>query len=553
MNIIGVLIIGLLMQQPRLGSLEGTVLQAGTAQPVPRAVVELIGTNKEPPIVMATAADGKFEFRNLPPGRYRLNVSRNGYLDGKPANITIEAGEAVKDIRLSIVATGAISGRVYDGNGEPLANVPVQAFKYSYSAGQPSLTGITTDTTNDRGEYRLFWLPPGQYFIGANPRGVSGSVFLVTHNEGDQRSVRIDAGGTIQGNSRSTAEKLGEADAPVYYPGVADPAAATPVALRSAADITGVDFTLTRVRTRGVRGIVIDGATGQPARNAAVVLVPRTASIAGPARALPSYDGTFNLQNVLPGSYYAFATLRSNNPDTGFVTTSGGRVPVEVGATDVNGLTIVLSVVRQLAGEVLVEGLRDRGNDYHHPVVIMKSQIPVPAFRDMFASFRNEEQFTIDNLIEGDYQVELTDMPVGAYVKSMRFGGIDVLNDSLRFDSRSTDRLQIVLSMNAGSIAGTVADKSRKPVANARVAIVPPAAYRQRADLYRSATTDDTGRFQLQGIPPGDYSLFAWEDIEDGLWRDPDFIQRNEAAGKPVHLGESSHENVDLTAIPFAF
>src|SRR5690242_3435122 len=85
---------------------------------------------------------------------------------------------------------------------------------------------------------------------------------------------------------------------------------------------------------------------------------------------------------------------------------------------------------------------------------------------------------------------------------------------------------------------GTVVDRNGQPVTNAPVAIVPPAAQRLREDLYRSTMTDDGGRFRLQGIPPGDYSVFAWEDIEDGLWRDPDSMQQNEGAGKHVHINE---------------
>src|SRR5262245_16270901 len=111
MNIVGFLIIGLLLQQPRLGSIEGVVAQMGNAQPIARAVVELSGGNQgQQPIAMATAADGKFEFRNLPAGRYRLTVSRNGYLDsaygkrgpnGTATPLTLEAGQTLKEIRLT--------------------------------------------------------------------------------------------------------------------------------------------------------------------------------------------------------------------------------------------------------------------------------------------------------------------------------------------------------------------------------------------------------------------------------------------------------------------
>jgi hypothetical protein len=86
-----------------------------------------------------------------------------------------------------------------------------------------------------------------------------------------------------------------------------------------------------------------------------------------------------------------------------------------------------------------------------------------------------------------------------------------------------------------------------------RTTLVPDAARRQRADLYQSTSSDDSGRFQFRGIAPGDYSLFAWEDIENRLWQDPEFIRRHEASGKPVGILENGRETIETVAIPFAF
>src|SRR5262245_17537275 len=137
MTILGFLIIALLTQQPRSASLEGIVLRAGTNEPIAKAVVELSGSGSQRTAV-ATGPDGKFEFRNVAPGSYRVAVSRAGFLNsvygqrgpnGTGSALKLEAGGMLKDIRLTMVATGAISGRVTDNSGEPLANVPVRAFK----------------------------------------------------------------------------------------------------------------------------------------------------------------------------------------------------------------------------------------------------------------------------------------------------------------------------------------------------------------------------------------------------------------------------------------
>jgi hypothetical protein len=341
---------------------------------------------------------------------------------------------------------------------------------------------------------------------------------------------------------------------PVYYPGTADPQAAAPVEVRPGTDLGGVDFTLARVAMRKVRGIVVDGTPGQPATSAAVMLVPRNASVTGPLPGRPSSDGTFEIPGVLPGSYFLAATARVNAGGNG-IRIMGGGIPVEIGGSDLDRLALVLLPAADIAGRVTVEGLRDTAADDLHPTVTLKSDLAgIPGrLPQMYAQFSDGKQFVVNDVFEGDYQVQLTGLPPGTYAKSIRFGSVDVLNGGLRIDPRARDRLEIILGANSGVLDGIVVNKNREPIANAPVALVPDAAHRQRADLYRSTSTDEFGHFRLQGIPPGDFALFAWEDIEDGLWRDPEFIQRNEASGKSVRIVEGGRENIEITAIPFAF
>ena len=141
--------------------------------------------------------------------------------------------------------------------------------------------------------------------------------------------------------------------------------------------------------------------------------------------------------------------------------------------------------------------------------------------------------------------------PIGSiFVRSIRFGNVDVLNDGLRLASNTPDqRLQIVLAAG-GKLAGLVANERNEPMANVKVALVPDFAYRQRDDLYRSAVTDASGNFKMQAIPPGDYRVFAWEDIADGGWQDADILRNVEGRGKPVRITQSGQTAVELVAIP---
>src|SRR5262249_36777038 len=151
-----------------------------------------------------------------------------------------------------------------------------------------------------------------------------------------------------------------------------------------------------------------------------------------------------------------------------------------------------MSPTLDMAGGITIEG-RLNTSDNTHPIVFLKSQTPNLrlAFSEMFASFQRSDRFTINDVIEGDYHVQLNDLPKDTYVKSIRSGATDVLNGLLHVDPRSNDRLEIVLGANAATVDGVVVNKNGQPVPKAPVALVPDVAHRERADLYRSALTDE--------------------------------------------------------------
>src|SRR5262249_3720762 len=150
-----------------------------------------------------------------------------------------------------------------------------------------------------------------------------------------------------------------------------------------------------------------------------------------------------------------------------------------------------------IAGEMIFDGVRD-ASDARHPIVSLHNELTGNVSGNMsefFADFSGDRAFVMHDLIDAEYRVSLTDMPAGAYLKSIRFGGTDVANDGLHVEPGSNGRIQIVLGANPGTLDGTVVIRSGDVVANAAVALVPDSAHRQRMDLYKSATTDELGRF----------------------------------------------------------
>jgi hypothetical protein len=114
--------------------------------------------------------------------------------------------------------------------------------------------------------------------------------------------------------------------------------------------------------------------------------------------------------------------------------------------------------------------------------------------------------------------------------------------------ANTADRLELVLTADPGVAEGVALGSAGGPAANATVVLVPNVA-RRRSDLYKSVVTGSDGRFRFQDLAPGDYKLFAWDDVETGAWQDPDFMRTYESKGLLVHIVEKGKEDVQLNVI----
>lgn len=254
----------------------------GTNEPLSKATVILNSTDggRNLSYTSSTSNDGRFVLENIQPGKYQLAATRNGYVryefgargPSRPGlQITVGAGQKMTQVVMPLSPAGTITGRVFDRDGEPLPYVVVQALKYSYQDGQRELNALQTAITNDLGEYRLFWLGPGQYFVGTTYETTArGGGFGAAG-----RSIFIGPRGGNRNGVESVQADDNEARIPIYYPGTADPQAAAPINLQAGVTFSGVDMTVAAVHTFNVRGQVINSANGQPVPNVNVVLEPR--------------------------------------------------------------------------------------------------------------------------------------------------------------------------------------------------------------------------------------------------------------------------------------
>src|SRR5262245_32506176 len=186
-------IFGMIQAQPQRpsASIEGIVVKLGTGEPLANANIQLntesAGGPLSPQFVLneqsrrkaRSDANGRFIFENVAPGKYRLIASYDGgYVPveygqrsptGEGIPFEIAAGQKMTGIQLAMTPTGAISGRVYDRDAEPVGRAQVLALRAVYKNGRRTLTIVQAVESDDRGEYRLFWLPPGRYYVAAKP------------------------------------------------------------------------------------------------------------------------------------------------------------------------------------------------------------------------------------------------------------------------------------------------------------------------------------------------------------------------------------------------
>jgi protocatechuate 3,4-dioxygenase beta subunit len=515
-------------QQRRLCALEGRVVNDANGEPLRDAKLKLQpakATGSLGRVVFVTMTDetGRFAFAGLEPDAYNFSAERAGFVTAnygaKASNagspLTMEAGEKKTGVEFRLKPQGVITGRLYDSDGETGSDVIISVSRIRYVKGKRELARVAGNATaNDLGVYRISGLEPGRYYVVATP--------FPTGAAGGPK----DLSGAPQGTNQIT-----------YYPSTADMAEARPIDVTAGATVSGADIQMVRGALLSIRGRIVN-QTGAELTEFSVTYQPPGGVLT--TRLLQTKQ-QFEIGGMPRGRH--LITVNAQSPH--------GHTLYARRAVDLNDTTgdveIPIQPPFQFSGRLAVEGAAV-------PRGLRVSLIPQENSPNINMQRHGDVgeggAFAFPDVTPDMYYVSVSGIPDGFYVRSVRMGEADALENGVDLTKKLDELLQVTLSPKAGSIRGAVSGADGAPAPGAVVALVPQGAkWRARAEWYRNVSADQSGRFTLANLPPGEYKLFAWEDVEDTAWLDADFLKPFEDRGKLITVRQSGAETVELTAI----
>jgi len=547
-------------------SISGRVLTADTGRPVKRAQVMISGAGRGGRGVI-TDERGGYSVTGLTAGSYTVIASKNGFVEavygqrrpmqpGTPVQLADNQQAANVDLRL--IRGGVITGRVVDEDGEALARAAISVQRYQYVRGDRQLTPAGNDQTDDRGVYRVFGLAPGEYYVSVNvnPLGQAFGRGL------QQLAVNVGALGGRGGRGGVFAPEEPEPSgyAPTYYPGVVSAGEAGKITVGPGQEIGGIDFQIQLVALATVSGVVAgaDDTIG-------VTLAPQDSTARGPlggailnGRALQ--DGTFSIANVPPGRYVAIARSggRQNEPRTAVQ-------PVIVNGQNITGITLVLQPGVSLSGNITVESSGTPSpTDYSAFRIDAPEVSPLPiggggGRGGPYGTGRAAANgsFQVPNLLPGKHYIRITGQPQAQgptatqwTLKSIIAGGQDVTDSGVDLKpGENLDNVMIVMTDRATDLSGTVRDAKGGPAPALTVIAfsTDPQTWRAQSRYIQAARTDQNGLYHMRALPPGDYYVLVTDNVEQGEWFDPAFLEQARQAATRTSLGDGDKKTLDLS------
>jgi hypothetical protein len=512
-------------------TVSGRVVAAADGSPLKSARVILTPQHSHTPSQMYSASsdsDGNFTLHDVPPGRYQFFSSHNGFVEqhykagtSETAPVfSLRPGEKVSDVLFRMTAAAVITGRVSNEDGDPMSRVEVVALRRPSEDETedelPRHRKIQMETvgsaeTDDRGQYRIFGLKSGEYFVRA------------------EDSPQIH-GGRILDESVWLKQTLGSEYASVYFPAATQVSQAQVIPIK-AGEEAQADLAMRRVKTVEISGRLI-GANG-PATHAFINMKAPDEYESGFHRQDTTDEkGNFHFQNIPEGSYYIQAYQREEGSQ---VYESRVRQKVEVTGDNIEGLVISLNAGITIQGKVKINGSSSINFDR-----IQVALMPVDEDGQLggHGEIKKDGTFEMKSVYDGNYAIRVWGLENDGYVKSAQRGPDDLLEKGLQVEGGASGRIEVTISSDGAQLEGSVSD-DEGPVIGARIRIVPDPLTPYNRLRMDSATTDQLGHFSVTDIAPGKYKVTAKSMVSSET-------AAYKSEPQSITLSENEHKTLEL-------
>jgi len=511
--------------QPGTATLRGHVVSADTGQPLRKAQVRIFSPELRENRLATADGDGRYEFKEVKPGRYNVTASKGSYVQlqygqtrpfepGKPLEVL--ANQTIEKVDFALPRGGIITGRVIDEFGEPLPDTMVSVQRYQNFNGQRRLVPAGRNAiTNDIGEFRLFAIPPGQFYLSATLRPMNGMA------DTDDRSGY----------------------APTYFPGTSNVAEAQRVTVGIGQTITDMNMALMPSRMARVTGTVVD-SQGRPFTGA-IMAFPKNEMFmmfGPPAQIKP--DGSFVVNGLTAGEW----VLQTTGP--GAASGDYASAEVTINGDDVNGIRLVGAPPLTVSGRLVVDQAAAQAlRPSAVRIMVAPAQPGIPMIGMTGPVAVNDDLSFEAKARPGKVRITLAGALPGWAIRSVRFKGDDVVDSGfeLRAGENAAD-VEVELTNRLTDVSGIVTTPKGEAVKDYSVVVFPSdrEKWTPNSRYLKTARPDQDGRYKVNGLPPGEYRVIALDYVDQNEWSDPEFLEKIRAGATAFSISEGEAKSVDL-------
>jgi Carboxypeptidase regulatory-like domain len=510
------------------GIIRGLIVDAVSGEPVRKARVRATSSVLSNGRTATTDVNGRYELKTLPAGQFTVAATKGTYVSAsygqtRPLDagklIDVADGQIVEHIDLKLSQGGIIAGRISDEFGESMAGVQGATVRFQSAGGSRRAVSSAMRSSNDLGEFRLFGIPPGQYYLTA----------------------------TLPRFSMSDESANMPAYAPTYYPGTASVAEAQRLTIAAGQTVTGINMTVLSVRGMRVSGTIVD-AGGRPANSGSVMLSQPMGVGYSSVMAPVKPDGTFSLTNVTPGEY----VLRWMGPDPN----ERALMPVTVGGGDLDGVALAGVKASTISGRIVIDRAATgtlKAFDVRLNVGAARPEDVMMVSSTGPAQIKDDFTFQL-KAFPGRLLISAGGAMPGWFLKTVRLNGADVTDTGFDLGTDPINGVEVELTNVVSEVSGIVSDATGSPTRNAWVIVFPQDREKWRASSRHvfPARPDPTNQYRVRALRPGAYyaAAVAVDALEAGEWEDPDMLDRLRERATTFEIGAAEKKTLNLVLTP---